>query len=183
MEKILQLIKRTITKYYPKDGILNGGEFERGRQSLAKELADVIDPINNENSKPDVTVEMGEPIYQKEVRAVPQVGWGRVLVSAFVNGECKLTTNDLEYTEEMNDMVFELTVRPVRKEKKQLKDELPDAGGNALQKPKAKRRGVANQNGDGLNEDNIRRVEDVLNQAHANYQYIEANAPIFYGQM
>lgn len=183
MEKILQLIKKTITRYYPKDGILNGGEFERGRQSLAKELADVIDPINNENSKPDVTLEIGEPIYQKEVTAVPQVGWGRILLSSFVNGECKLTTNDLEYTEEMGDMVFELTVRPVRKEKKPLKDELPYAGENAVQKPKARRRGVANQNRAVNQEDYMRNVEEAMNQARANYQQMEANAPIFWGHI
>jgi len=117
MDKILQEIKRLITKYYPKDRTLNGNEFERGRQSICIELADIFDPINNKNSEPEFVFEPGQVIYKRKVVAKQMAGWHNV-VTAFAGNGISVST-DMPYDNQLEGQTFEIIIRKAVDKKNQ----------------------------------------------------------------
>lgn len=147
MEKIINSIKRAISKVLPNNRELNGDAFQRGRQSLAIEIADIIDPVSDDNLKPNNDVNDGDVLYKQKFLARPMArdfGFNLKYVLGFQNETDSMIIGSIPWDEAFNGCQYEVSIRKISKapildeeEKKILDEEL---------KPKIRRKAKQQQN-------------------------------------
>lgn len=147
MEKIINSIKRALSKVLPQNRELNGDAFQRGRQSLAIEIADIIDPVSDENLKPNNDVNDGEVLYKQKFlpRAmVKDFGFNMRYVLGFQRESDSIILGSIPWEDAFDGCEFEISIRKIGKalmhdaeEKKKLDEEA---------KPRVRRK--AKQNND-----------------------------------
>lgn len=148
MEKIINSIKRALLKVLPQNRELNGDAFQRGRQSLAIEIADIIDPVSDENLKPINDVNDGDVLYKQKFLArsmVRDFGFNMRYVLGFQDESDSITLGSVPWEDAFDGCQYEISVRKIGRaqmpndveEKKKLDEEA---------KPRVRRK--AEQNND-----------------------------------
>ena len=116
MEKIIDKIKKVLFKVLPKDRQLEGDAYQRGRQSLAIEIADIIDPISND-VQPNMNVENGDVLFQEKMIAQPASVFGYMCYRlGFRHDGTTITLGDIQWDDdEHRDTEYEVTIRKIGK--------------------------------------------------------------------
>ena len=133
MEKIINSIKRALSKVLPQNRELNGDAFQRGRQSLAIEIADIIDPVSDENLKPINDVNDGDVLYKQKFLAramVRDFGFNMRYVLGFQGESDSIILGSVPWEDAFDGCQYEISVRkigraqmPNDEEKKKLDEE------------------------------------------------------------
>lgn len=115
MEKIINSIKKIIFGILPPNRELNGNEFQRGQQLLAMQIADIIDPVNNDNIEPNYNLNEGEVLYQGLLMSKKAQKLGvRIPVLGFDNDDINIVTR-IKYVNELNGK-YEIIIRKTKDE-------------------------------------------------------------------
>ena len=133
MEKIINSIKRALSKVLPQNRELNGDAFQRGRQSLAIEIADIIDPVSYDNLKPNNDVNDGEVLYKQKFISRPMArdfGFNLKYVLGFQRESDSMILGSIPWEDAFDGCEFEVSIRkigrgqmPAVEEKKKLDEE------------------------------------------------------------
>ena len=116
MEKIINKIKSVLFKILPKDRQLEGDSYQRGRQSLAIEIADIIDPISSD-VQPNINVEDGEVLFNERIIAKPTTSFGCMhYVLGLSNEDVTVSLANIPWDdEEHRNTEYEVIIRKIGK--------------------------------------------------------------------
>ena len=116
MEKIINKIKKVLFKVLPKDRQLEGDSYQRGRQSLAIEIADIIDPISSD-VQPNMNVENGEVLFKERMIAKPITSFGCMhYVLGLLNEDVTISLANIPWDDdEHGNTEYEVIIRKIGK--------------------------------------------------------------------
>lgn len=173
MDKLLNKIKLVIAPYLREDMMCT--DFQKGKISLAKQIADIIDVVNDDNLKIS-KIDVGDVVVNKIMTGIGSRGIGRKDYGflQFLDDDVEMFCKKVPFIPDGESNSYKIIVQKVASTENKKEDEVKVAKNQAKLGVKLRRNVVEAE----VLQENVRRVNYLHFNPEEFYRNIAAEAPV-----